>query len=508
MEEAVELCEATTTEDIAAEAADLLYFALAKCVSAGIGLRDIGKVLDKRSLKITRRKGDAKKEWVEKLGLDSAQAVGVAGGAAPTPTPAPAPAPAPVVAAPESEAAPSTIRCQTFDLSETSPTSRTALLKRPIQSSTDIAALVSPIISLVRTQGDAGLRSLVVKFDRCAPAADASFPLVLKAPFAAESMVLTPTVKAAIDQAYLNIQAFHAAQMDRERDELVVETMPGVVCTRFARPIERVGIYVPGGTAILPSTALMLAVPAQVAQCAAITLATPPRPDGSISPEIVYIASITGVSTIVRAGGAQAVAAMAYGTETVPKVDKIFGPGNQFVTAAKMAVSMDSGSGTAIDMPAGPSEVLVRLCFLPQMLFSASNRVLLGHRRLVLRSRIRRVRPARPGRARRRLTSRATHRRAPAFDDHSDRGRDQLAGARSLARRYHPQEHRPLAHRQVQGHCRGDAVQQRVRARAPHPPHPERLRSPSQRPERWIDLCRPVQSREVSSSVAALGSSR
>ncbi|KAK4703527.1 histidinol dehydrogenase, partial [Phenoliferia sp. Uapishka_3] len=252
-----------------------------------------------------------------------------------------------------------TIKCQTFDLSTVTPSIRASLLKRPIQSSTDIAALVSPIIDLVRKKGDAGLRSLVVKFDRCAPAEANDFPLVLRAPFAPESMVLQPEVKAAIDQAYSNIQKFHGAQMEKESKSLVVETMPGVVCSRFARPIERVGIYVPGGTAILPSTALMLAVPAQVAKCSAITLATPPRPDGSISPEIVYIASITGVSTIVRAGGAQAVAAMAYGTETVPKVDKIFGPGNQFVTAAKMAVSMDSGSGTAIDMPAGPSEVLV-----------------------------------------------------------------------------------------------------------------------------------------------------
>ncbi|KAL8290626.1 hypothetical protein RQP46_002884 [Phenoliferia psychrophenolica] len=355
MEEAAELCEATTNDDIAAEAADLIYFALAKCVAAGIGLRDVTKVLDRRALKVTRRKGDAKAEWVDKLGLDQSQAVGVVGGAPTLPTPAASPPPA--AAAPV--AATSTIACQTFDLSTTTPATRLSLLKRPIQSSSAISALVAPIISSVRTTGDVGLRSLVIQHDRCSAATDPSFPLVLTAPFPPSSMTLSPVVKSAIDQAYSNIRVFHQAQMDREASELVVETMPGVVCSRFARPIERVGIYVPGGTAVLPSTALMLAVPAQVAKCSAITLATPPRPDGSISPEIVYIASITGVNSIVRAGGAQAVAAMAYGTETVPKVDKIFGPGNQFVTAAKMAVSMDSGSGTAIDMPAGPSEVLV-----------------------------------------------------------------------------------------------------------------------------------------------------
>ncbi|KAM0751294.1 hypothetical protein T439DRAFT_313600 [Meredithblackwellia eburnea MCA 4105] len=358
MEEAAELCEAKSKEDVAAEMADLIYFALAKCVASGVGLREVGKVLDQRSLKVTRRKGDAKGVWKDKLGLDASQAKGVDGGppASSSAQAVTAPVPAPVV---EEKKKDDTIRCQTFDLATVSPTERSTLLKRPIQSSSDISALVTPIINTVKTQGDAGLRSLVHKFDRCVPAADPSFPLVLQAPFSPELMVLDPAVKAAIDQAYHNIRVFHQAQMDREKTPLLVETMPGVVCSRFARPIERVGVYVPGGTAILPSTALMLAVPAQVVKSSLITLATPPRPDGTISPEIVYIASITGVNSIVRAGGAQAVAALAYGTETVPKVDKIFGPGNQFVTAAKMAVSMDSGSGTAIDMPAGPSEVLV-----------------------------------------------------------------------------------------------------------------------------------------------------
>jgi len=138
-----------------------------------------------------------------------------------------------------------------------------------------------------------------------------------------------------------------------------VETMPGVRCSRFVRPIERVGCYVPGGTAVLPSTALMLGVPALVAGCKKIVFASPPRPDGSVTPEIVYVAHKVGAEAIVLAGGAQAVAALAYGTQSVPKVDKILGPGNQFVTAGKMFVSNDTSAGVSIDMPAGPSEVLV-----------------------------------------------------------------------------------------------------------------------------------------------------
>lgn len=360
MEEAGELCEASSAVDVAAEAADLLYFALVKCVGAGVGLRDIARVLDSRNLKVTRRKGDAKKEWVEKLGLTNGQAKGVNGGAA-TSTSTSTVVATPVTAPSSNGHTPTDdLRCQMFDLGSVTPEVRAKLLKRPVISSSDMIARVSPIISTVRTGGDEGLRSLVVKFDRCESATSSDFPMVLTAPFSPESMLLEDSVKGAIDQAYHNIKKFHQAQMDRESTTLKVETMPGVVCSRFARPIDRVGLYVPGGTAVLPSTALMLATPAQVAGCSIVTLATPPRPDGSISPEIVYIASLTGVGSIVRAGGAQAVAAMAYGTETVQKVDKIFGPGNQFVTAAKMAVSMDSGAGVAIDMPAGPSEVLVR----------------------------------------------------------------------------------------------------------------------------------------------------
>jgi phosphoribosyl-ATP pyrophosphohydrolase/phosphoribosyl-AMP cyclohydrolase/histidinol dehydrogenase len=153
---------------------------------------------------------------------------------------------------------------------------------------------------------------------------------------------------------------FHAAQMDSPKH---VETMAGITCSRFARPIERVGLYVPGGTAVLPSTAMMLGVPALVAGCKSIQFATPPQADGSVVPEIVYIASKVGAKAIVLAGGAQAVAALAYGTQSVEKVDKIFGPGNQFVTAAKMAVQSDSSALAGVDLPAGPSEVLVNFRF-------------------------------------------------------------------------------------------------------------------------------------------------
>ncbi len=166
---------------------------------------------------------------------------------------------------------------------------------------------------------------------------------------------LLPDVTAAFDVAYNNIRAFHEAQRG---PDVSVETMPGVRCGRVTRPINAVGLYVPGGTAVLPSSALMLAVPAQIAGCGIVVLATPPRPDGSITPEVLYCARKAGVTHVLKAGGAQAVAAMGWGTESVPKVDKLFGPGNQYVTAAKMLLT-NSEAMVAIDMPAGPSEVLV-----------------------------------------------------------------------------------------------------------------------------------------------------
>ncbi|KAM5356545.1 hypothetical protein ACJ41O_003191 [Fusarium nematophilum] len=227
-------------------------------------------------------------------------------------------------------------------------------LQRPAQKSTEaILKVVASIVDDVRQGGDRSLLSYTHKFEN----ATSLLTPVLRAPFPQSLMNLPEETTKAIDISFENIYKFHDAQKDD--GPLKVDIIPGVVCSRFSRPIRSVGLYVPGGTAVLPSTALMLGVPAMVAGCQKIILATPPRPDGSVSPEIVYIAAKVGVETIVLAGGAQAVAAMAYGTESISKVDKIMGPGNQFVTAAKLLVSNDMNAACSIDMPAGPSELLV-----------------------------------------------------------------------------------------------------------------------------------------------------
>ncbi|KAJ5983359.1 hypothetical protein N7481_005458 [Penicillium waksmanii] len=341
MEEADELCRATTKEDIAFEAADLFYFALTKCTAAGVSLEDIERNLDLKSLKVKRRKGDAKGPWAEKAGLVAPQSK-------PAPAPA-APAPAPV------EDRTTRIEMKRVITSSVPTKEVSDYLKRPSQKSNDaIVGLVKPIIQDVREGGDAGVLKYTHKFEK---ATSLTSP-VIHAPFSPELMKLTPEVQEALDVSIGNIERFHTAQKG-SNDALVMETMPGVVCSRFSRAIERVGLYIPGGTAVLPSTAMMLGVPAMVAGCQKIVLASPPRADGSISPEIVYVAHKVGAESIVLAGGAQAVAAMAYGTESISKVDKILGPGNQFVTAAKMLVSNDTSAGVSIDMPAGPSEVLV-----------------------------------------------------------------------------------------------------------------------------------------------------
>lgn len=331
MEEADELCSATKPEEIAFEAADLIYFALAKCVAAGVSISDIERSLDKKAKKISRRPGNAKPQWSK---------------------PPPPTTPKSVAGVPVSVDGP--IRMRTFDLTSVSAEERAQLLRRPVLKSEEMINKVKPIVDQVRRNGDSALLELTAKFDKAQLTSTVVFP-----PFPPETMQIDEEVRKAIDVAYANIRKFHEAQADQST--LVVETMPGVVCSRFARPIARVGLYVPGGTAILPSTALMLGIPAQVAGCKEIVLATPPRPDGTISPEVMYVAKLVGASAILKAGGAQAVAAMAYGTETVPKVDKIFGPGNQWVTAAKMLVQNDTDALVSIDMPAGPSEVLVSL---------------------------------------------------------------------------------------------------------------------------------------------------
>jgi len=215
-------------------------------------------------------------------------------------------------------------------------------------------SIVKPIVMDVKARGNAAILEYTAKFDKANMSESNMVIDPRNMPWPTDEEVL-PHVRKALDTAYENIRKFHQAQ---KRPDLKVESMPGIECYRVCRPIERVGIYVPGGTAVLPSTALMLGVPAQIAECREIVLATPPRKDGSICPEVLYAAKKCGVTKILLAGGAQAVAAMAYGTKTVPKVDKICGPGNQFVTCAKMLLQNSGDAMVAIDMPAGPSEQL------------------------------------------------------------------------------------------------------------------------------------------------------
>ncbi|CZR55077.1 probable histidine biosynthesis trifunctional protein [Phialocephala subalpina] len=353
MEEAEELCDATTKENIAFEVADLIYFALAKAVGAGVSVSDIERSLDKKSRKVKRRQGDAKGQWAEKEGISTNGTNGNSKSPEVKEIVKEA-ASVPKSADDNAGLKNGRITMRRYNAATTSPEDLKAVLQRPSQKSTEmIMGIVNPIIKEVREGGDKALLSYTHKFEN---ATSLTSP-VLKAPYPQSLMNLAPETIAAIDTSFENIRKFHAAQ--KEDKPLQVETMPGIICSRFSRPIERVGLYVPGGTAVLPSTALMLGVPAMVAGCKTIVLASPPRADGSITPEIVYVAHKVGAESIVLAGGAQAVAAMAYGTESVSKVDKILGPGNQFVTAAKMYVSNDTNAGVSIDMPAGPSEVLV-----------------------------------------------------------------------------------------------------------------------------------------------------
>ena len=352
MEEASELCEATGKKNIAAEAGDLLYFAMTKCVAAGVTMEDIEHNLDLKSLKVTRRKGDAKPKWAEAVGLQN-------GSNTATKNVCQQETVKEAASVPKSAEDPAGVRSDRIQMKryETTDTNSEIIsdaLQRPSQRSTDqIMKIVTPIVNEIRQGGDAAVLKYTHKFEK---ATSLSSP-VIHAPFPQNLMQLPPETIEAIDISYENIRQFHEAQ--KEHKPLKVETMPGVVCSRFSRPIERVGLYIPGGTAVLPSTALMLGVPAMVAGCKTIVLASPPRNDGSITPEIVYVAHKVDAQSIVLAGGAQAVAAMAYGTESISKVDKILGPGNQFVTAGKMLVSNDTTASVSIDMPAGPSEVLV-----------------------------------------------------------------------------------------------------------------------------------------------------
>lgn len=224
-----------------------------------------------------------------------------------------------------------------------------ALTTRTTRGDAEIDRRVAAILAEVRTGGDEALRRIARRIEGCAPE---RFELPqTQLDEAARS--LSPELKAALATAKANIEAFHRAQLPRPVE---VETLPGVRCMQRAAAIRRVGLYIPGGSAPLVSTVLMLAVPAAIAGCAEVVLCTPAGRDGRIAPEIRYAAALCRVRRVFALGGAQAVAAMAYGTESVPRVDKIFGPGNRYVTRAKQLVAAE---GTAIDLPAGPSEVLV-----------------------------------------------------------------------------------------------------------------------------------------------------
>ncbi|MBY8072248.1 histidinol dehydrogenase [Vibrio fluvialis] len=229
-----------------------------------------------------------------------------------------------------------------------SETQQDSILERPaIAEGANITAAVSEVIAKVRAEGDAALLELTAKFDRVTPESIC----VTQDEIDAASERLSDEMKQALEQAYTNIAKFHKAQKPQP---IKVETMPGVVCEQVTRAINKVGLYIPGGSAPLPSTVLMLGVPAQIAGCRKVVLCSPPP----IADEILYVAKLCKIDEVYNVGGGQAIAAMAYGTETVAKVDKIFGPGNAYVTEAKRQVSNDF-RGAAIDMPAGPSEVLV-----------------------------------------------------------------------------------------------------------------------------------------------------
>ena len=229
-----------------------------------------------------------------------------------------------------------------------SETQQDSILERPaITEGANITAAVSEVIAKVRTEGDAALRELTAKFDGVTPESIR----VSEQEVDEACSRLSEQMKQALEQAYSNIAKFHKAQKPQP---IKVETQPGVVCEQVTRPIQKVGLYIPGGSAPLPSTVLMLGVPAKIAGCHKVVLCSPPP----IADEILYVAKLCGIDEVYNVGGGQAVAAMAYGTETVSKVDKIFGPGNAYVTEAKRQVSNDF-RGAAIDMPAGPSEVLV-----------------------------------------------------------------------------------------------------------------------------------------------------
>lgn len=239
---------------------------------------------------------------------------------------------------------------KTYSYTDLSEQNIEDLCLRQLADDNEIADRVKSIITRVKEEGDKALLGYALAFDKVT--LDQLF--IEKEEIAAIAAAIPADAKKAIDTAYANIKKFHAAQIYKEAK---VETMPGVSCWRESRAIERVGLYIPGGTAVLPSTFLMLGIPAVLAGCKEIVVCSPPQKDGKTNCYLAYCAQLLGIEKIFMVGGAQAIAAMAFGTESVPKVYKIFGPGNRYVTQAKQLV-LASGM-TAIDMPAGPSEVLV-----------------------------------------------------------------------------------------------------------------------------------------------------
>ncbi len=221
---------------------------------------------------------------------------------------------------------------------------------RPVTPAHELEALLARVFTDVERDGDKAVKKYMAQFDKVAlPTLELTIEELQQ-----RAALVQGDLKNAIDMAYQNIYTFHNAQKQSKK---TIETTKGVTCWRESRPIESVGLYVPGGTAPLLSTALMLGVPAQIAGCQEIVLCTPPSKEGSVEPGLCYIALKTGVTKVVRLGGAQAIAAMAIGTQTVPKVAKIFGPGNQYVTGAKLYAQK---YGVSIDLPAGPSEASSR----------------------------------------------------------------------------------------------------------------------------------------------------
>jgi len=224
-----------------------------------------------------------------------------------------------------------------------------SILKRPVFDNTALVGTVQSVLDAVKIEGDAAVKKYTAQFD----GVELDEILVTQTEIATAITLVSDDLKAAILQAVANIRQFHNSQLAPVE---VIETMPGVKCWRKSVGIEKVGLYIPGGSAPLFSTILMLGVPAQIAGCKEIVLCSPPNKSGELHPAILFAAQLVGITKIYKIGGVQAIAAMAYGTETVPQVYKIFGPGNQYVTCAKQLIQQQ---GIAIDMPAGPSEVCV-----------------------------------------------------------------------------------------------------------------------------------------------------